>query len=402
MTKLKANKGRLADADCRRAPDGDHTDGRGLTLRVANDGSRRSWVLRVMVDGKTTVRGLGAYPNVTLAAARKAADAMRSELKAGGTAERPAPVRRERRRPEPIQSASPTFRQCAEQVIELRRPTWRGRRTEAQWHETMAGYVYPTIGDKPVSEITSRDIVGILTPIWADKPKTCIDVRQRVGMVADWAIANGYRTDNPVDAARKGFATNRRTPKKHHPSMPYEELPAFLGMLREADAIMDTNRLCIEFQILNASRPGEARGATWAEIDLDKAIWTIPAEKMKAGKEHRVPLSDRSIAILRDAREYINARPDGLVFRNLKTNRELTYNATADVLKRRSLPYVPHGFRASFRSWAMEQPGFAWAACERALAHVVGGAEVEAYARGDLLEQRRELMQAWSDYVCQS
>ena len=129
---------------------------------------------------------------------------------------------------------------------------------------------------------------------------------------------------------------------------------------------MDTNRLCIEFQILNASRPGEARGATWAEIDLDKAIWTIPAEKMKAGKEHRVPLSDRSIEILHDPPVNTSTRkPDGPVFRNLKTNRELTYNATADVLKRRGLPYVPHGFRASFRSWAMEQPGFAWAACER-------------------------------------
>ena len=166
----------------------------------------------------------------------------------------------------------------------------------------MEAYAYPVIGDRPVSEITSRDVVEILTPLWSTKPKTHIDVRQRISMVMSWAIANGYRTDNPVDAARLAFPANRRTPKKHHPSMPYEELPAFLCMLQAADSVMATNRLCIEFQILNASRPGEARGATWAEIDLDKAIWTIPAEKMKAGKEHRVPLSDRSIAILRDAR----------------------------------------------------------------------------------------------------
>jgi integrase len=403
MSKPKANKGRLDDTIVRRAPDGDHTDGRGLSLRVANDGSRRSWVLRTMVDGKTTVRGLGAHPKVSLAAARKAADAMRSELKAGGTAERPAPVRRERRRPEPIQSTSPTFRQCAEAVIELRSPLWRGQRTANQWPETLESYVYPTIGDKPVSEITSRDIVGILTPIWTDKPKTCIDVRQRISMVMDWSIANEYRHDNPVDAARRGFPANRKAPKQHHPAMPFEDVGEFLGTLRGAPWLMPTNALCLEFQILTAARPGEARNATWAEIDLSKRIWTIPAHKMKSGKEHRVPLSSRAVELLQTAREYVNAHyPDGLVFRNLNTNQPLSYNASAGPLKRRGLAYVPHGFRASFRSWAMEQPGFAWAACERALAHAVGGAEVEAYARGDLLEQRRELMQAWADYVCQS
>ena len=207
-------------------------------------------------------------------------------------------------------------------------------------------------------------------------------------------------TDNPVDAARRAFPANRRTIKKHHPAMPYSEVPAFIAMLRESESDA-TNKLAFEFQILNAVRPGEARGATWTEIDLDAETWTIPAHRMKAGREHRVPLAPRSLEILRAADMFRNESPDGLVFPNLLTGRALTYNAFSGILKRRGIAAVPHGFRASFRNWAMECTATPWAVCERSLAHVLGGQEVEAYARGDLLEQRRELMRQWADFICQ-
>ena len=395
MTKAKAIKGKLTDASIRKAADGEHTDGRGLILRVANDGSRKSWVLRLMVDGKTTVRGLGGYPAVNLAGARKAADATRTDLKAGREPTK-AKAQPEPIRPVVITSARPTFRECAEKVIELRRPTWRSARHAKQWPETFAKYCYPSIGDTPVDQISSPDIVAILTPIWNVHSKTTNDLRQRIGIVFDWCIANGYRTDNPTDAVRRAFPTNRRAVKKHHPSLPYAEVPAFMRMLRECGSD-ETNKLAFEFQILNAVRPGESRGATWAEIDLDAAVWSIPAERMKSGKPHKVPLSDAAVTVLRHAMRFGNGM--GLVFPNQRTGKALTYNAFSGILERNDIDAVPHGFRSSFRNWAMECTATPWAVCERALSHNLGGQEVEAYARADLLDARRVVMQQWADYI---
>jgi integrase len=394
MTRAKTSKGKLTDATIRKAADGEYGDGRGLTLRVANDGSRSSWVLRTMVDGQTTVKGLGAYPNISIAAARKAADTIRTDLKDGKS------VAREIKQTIPIApvviSTRPTFRECAGKVIELRRPTWRSARHAQQWPETMAKYVYPTIGNTPVDQINSPDIVAILTPIWNIHTKTTNDLRQRISIVFDWCIANGYRTDNPTDAVRRAFPTNRKAVKKHHPSMPYADVPAFLPMLRDSGAD-EINKLAFEFQILNAVRPGEARGATWTEIDLTGKVWSIPAERMKSGKPHKVPLSDAALKVLRHALRFGNGT--GLIFPNQRTGKQLTDKAFSNFLQRRGIDAVPHGFRSSFRNWAMECTATPWAVCERALSHNLGGQEVEAYARADLLDQRRELMTAWADYI---
>lgn len=406
MTKRKANKGKLTEAVIRKAADGEHPDGRGLTLRVANGGSRKSWVLRTMVNGKTTVRGLGGYPGVSLAAARKAADAIRSELKAGGDAKRPAAIVAEQQAvatPKPVTAGQcPTFEQCAEQVFKLRQRTWRSTSTQPRiWRKTLRDYVYPVIGGMPVNEVTSADIMEVLTPIFErGHDRTANDTRQRMRMIFDWAIAYGHRPDNLTLATNRAFVANHRKPVKHHAAMPYADVGDFVRMIRQSGAD-ETNRLCIEYQILNACRPGEARRAVWGEIDLDAAIpiWTIPAEKMKAGKDHRIPLAPRSIEILRYAMRFSSGRPDDVVFPNQKTGKALTYNATAGVLKRRGIPATPHGFRSAFKTWAMECTATPWAVCERALSHTLGGREIEAYSRSDLLDQRRELMEEWADYL---
>ena len=212
----------------------------------------------------------------------------------------------------------------------------------------------------------------------------------------DWVIANGYRTDNPCDAVRRAFPTNRKAVKNHHPSMPYADVRAFLSMLRDSGAD-EINKLAFEFQILNAVRPGEARGATWTEIDLEGKVWSIPGERMKSGKPHKVALSDAALKVLRHALRFGNGT--GLVFPNQRTGKQLTDKAFSNFLQRRGIDAVPHGFRTSFRTWAMECTATPWAVCERALSHNLGGQEVEAYARADLLDQRRELMTAWADYI---
>ena len=391
MAKRKRNI--LTDAAISKATDGEYSDGGGLALRVAKSGTHKSWVLRVHADGKRVARGLGSYPEISITAARQSAAVGRSEIKTGR---------------EPVQSADlnpvavdggngPTFRQVSADVIDLRRPTWRSERHAKQWTESLTNHVFPAIGDKPVSEITSADVLAVLTPIWTALPETSTRVKQRMGVIFDYAIAAGLRGDNPATAVGRALPRRARL-QAHHPALHHSEVTSCVGWVRDSNSD-DATRLAFEFLVLTAARAGEVRGATWAEIDLPNALWTIPAARMKAGKAFRIPLSDAALDVLWYAAGLIRGDGRNLVFPNKRTGNQLTNMAFAMMLRRLEIAAVPHGFRASFRNWSIEIAHCDWAVGETALAHRLGGLEVQAYARTDLLEQRRELMQQWADFV---
>ena len=298
----------------------------------------------------------------------------------------------ERQRP-----AMPTFQQVAEQVIELRRPTWSSDRHAQQWTESLTNHAYPLIGSKPVDEITSADVLAVLTPIWTSKGPTATRVKQRMGVIFDYAIASGWRADNPASAVASALPRRSRI-KRHHPALPYDEVPAAMEHIRESTADPST-RLAFEFMALTAARAGEVRGATWAEIDIDGSVWEVPAERMKARRGHRVPLATRALAILSEAREFSDG--DGLIFPNCHTGKPLSNMAFTALLRRLKIEAVPHGFRSSFKDWTISETATPWAVGEAALAHNLGNSVESAYARTDLFERRRELMAQWAHFVAE-
>lgn len=369
---------------------GTHSDGNGLTLKVDPSGSRR-WLQRVTIGGKRHNLGLGGYPAVGLAEARTKAVYTLELIRQGRN---PVTERREAlsgaQRP-----AMPTFRHTAERVIGLRGPTWTSPRHARQWTESLTNHVYPLIGSKPVDEITSADVLAVLTPIWTSKAETSTRVKQRMGVIFDYAIASGWRADNPAAAVASALPRRARV-KRHHPALPYGEVPAAMKQIRESTAEGST-RLAFEFMVLTAARAGEVRGATWTETDIDGAIWEVPAERMKARRGHRVPLSDRALAILSEARELSDG--DGLIFPNPRSGEALSNMAFTALLKRIAIPCVPHGFRSSFKDWIISETATPWAVGEAALAHNLGNSVESAYARTDLFDKRCELMQQWADYL---
>ena len=361
----------------------------GLTLRVVGNGGKR-WVQRISIGGIMHNLGLGTYPAVSLAEAREAAMANAQAVRAGRN---PLEEKRAARSPAP---AVPLFADAAAQVIRLRRPTWSNPKHAAQWQSTLQTYAYPVIGRKRVDEVATADVLALLTPIWTSKPETASRVRQRVETVFDWVIASGYRTDNPagrhlLKALPKQFKTRR-----HHPALPYSAVPATLASVRGCNADLST-RLAFEFMVLTAARTGEVREARWDEVDLDARSWTIPADRMKARREHRVPMSDRAVALLLEARAL--DRGTGVVFPARRSEGPLSNMAFDMLLRRLQVPAVPHGFRSSFRDWVIEQTATPWAVGEAALAHNLGNSTETAYARTDLFEMRRQLMQQWADYA---
>ena len=359
---------------------GTHTDGSGLALRVDAHGKR--WVLRVTVDGQRRQFGLGGYPAVTLSKARAKAQTKLRAVRQGHepTSSKPA-------RPD-----LPTFQQVAEQAIDLRRPAWRNGRIAKQWDSSLRLYVYPTIGCTPIDKVTPLDVLAILNPIWHTKAETSTRVQQRMGVVFAFAVGMQWRIDNPVSAVASLLPKRQRT-KRNHPALPHADVPAALREIRNSTALPRT-KLALEFLILTAARSGEARGATWAEIDLKSATWTIPAHRMKMRRDHRVPLSDRAVVILSEARELSDG--DGLVFST--TGKQITDMAFSMLLRRLQIEAVPHGFRSSFRTWAADN-NVEWAAAETALAHRVGNSVEAIYIRTDLFDKRRGLMQQWADYL---
>ena len=379
------------------AKPGRHADGGGLHLLVKETGAR-SWVYRFMLKGKSRDIGLGAagQGGISLADARTARDALRLKVKAGID-----PL--EERQREAIDAlaaaqaaaiAGMTFKAVAEAYIGAKEASWRNDKHRQQWRNTLASYVYPVMGELPVAEIGTAHVLKILEPIWQDKPETASRIRGRIETVLDAAKARGYREgENP--ARWRGHIAQILPPRSrltrgHHKAMPYEAIPAFMAKLREREALA---ALALEFVILTATRTSEVLGATWAEVDLDKAIWTVPAARMKAGKEHRIPLSPRAVEIL----EAVKPLGKASLFPADKGGK-LSTMAMSMLLRRMKLDCTVHGFRSGFRDWAAECTGYAHEVCEMALAHVIGNKSEAAYRRGDLFDKRRRLMADWATY----
>ena len=288
----------------------------------------------------------------------------------------------------------PTFAEAARKVFALRRDGWRNAKHAGQWLTTLEQFVFPMIGARGVDEVSTEDVLAVLKPIWHDKPTTAKRVRQRLGAVLTWAVAQGLRPDNPADAVKAVLPKHNGAGHAHR-ALPYSEVASAIVAVRASSADTST-KLAFEFAVLTAARAGEVRLATWTEIDMDAATWTVPAERMKAGREHRVPLSPRAIEVLGEARALRSRRGD-LVFPGRRG--AMAGTAMAHMLRRVGIDAVPHGFRASFRVWAQERTSFPREVCEAALAHTLKDKAEAAYARSDLFEKRRELMHAWARFL---
>jgi len=373
---------------------GYYNDGGGLYLRVAVGGSK-SWVFRFKADGRPREMGLGPLATLGLKEAREKAREAR-QLRLEGID--PIDQRQARRATARAQVRRVmTFRQCAEAYIAAHEDSWKNPKHRMQWPNSLAAYVYPVFGDMPVDAVDLDLVVKALEPIWRTKTETASRVRGRIEAVLDWAAVRKFRQgDNPArwrGHLQKLFARKKDT--VHHAALPYGELAGFLETLRKQE---ETAARALHFAILTAARSGEVLGARWEknEIDLDEQVWTIPASRMKAGKEHRVPLSKEALAILAEQRK---VREGDFVFAGSKAGRPLGPNAMTSVLRRigRSELTV-HGFRSTFRDWAAERSNFPQEVCEMALAHAVSNQVEAAYRRGDLFAKRRQLMEAWARF----
>lgn len=384
--KGRHQQNKLTDKAVKAASAGYHSDGGGVYLVVKDSGSR-SWVLRVMVRGKRREIGLGGYPLVPLAEARDEALTLRRAIKRGFD---PIAERQKRR------LQTPTFEEAAKRVHTENTASWSNAKHRAQWINTLRQYAFPSIGKKPVDEIETSHTRDILLPIWLEKPETARRVRQRISTVMDWAKASGFRTgDNPVDGVSKGLPKQPEK-SKHHAALPYSDVPEFISSLRETDAGKSA-KLAFEFLILTAMRTSEVLGAQLSEIDEKKAIWTVPAERMKREREHRIPLSKRCLEIVAEAK----ALSDGgaLLFPGRSVGKPLSNMVFLMTLRRMGVKVTAHGFRSSFRDWASECTGFPHEVCEMALAHAIKDKTEAAYRRGDLFEKRRDLMAAWDTFI---
>src|SRR4051812_46534152 len=367
---------------------GRYSDGQGLMLVVAKDGSRK-WVLRVQVDGRRRDFGLGAAAQVSLAEARDAAATIRKQAKAGQD------PRAERRKAREI---VPTFREAALRVHDEHKPSWKNAKHAAQWLATLEQHAFPALGSVRVDRIDGPMVRDVLADIWLTIPETARRVRQRIGAVLDWAHAKGYRpTETPTRSISRGLPKQPKV-KEHFAAMPYADVPSFLNSVRGTDKAGETVRLAFEFLILTAVRSGEMRGARWEEIDLEARLWTIPGQRMKAGKIHVVPLSARAVAILERMRELRRGEDQALVFEGAKLGRPMSDMTLTMLLRRMTINATAHGFRSSFRDWAAEATNFPREVAEAALAHAVENRVEAAYRRSDLLEKRRKLMEAWASY----
>jgi integrase len=380
-------------------------DGGGLFLQVSAGGAK-SWVFRYKNDGRLRVMGLGPVHTVSLAEARERALQCR---KLRLDRKDPIELRRAERMAEKLERATAmTFQQCAEAYIEAHQAGWRNDKHAAQWPATLGTYVYPIFGALPVQAI---DVALVMTaleqkiddgdekrPFWQARPETASRVRGRIESILDWATARGYRQgENP--ARWRGHLENllpRRSKVQrveHHPALPYQEIGAFMAELREQDGV---GARALEFAILTAARTGEVIGARWAEINLADRLWLVPAERMKAGKEHRVPLSDAAMAILEKMKA---VRSGDYVFPGGRAGRPLSNMALLMTLRRMSRgELTAHGFRSTFRDWCAEQTAFPAEVAEMALAHTVSDKVEAAYRRGDLFQKRRQLAEAWATF----
>ena len=365
---------------------GDGRGGFGLSLMVKDSstgGLAKSWAQRLRITGQPFNVGLGTYPLVGLARARELALSNARSVAEGSDPR----VRPER---------TPTFAEAMERTIEVLRPGWQGDKTERQMRYLLSEYVLPHIGKKRIDVIVPGDVLAFLAPLALDKAATAKKVRAQTGQVFKWAISQGLRTENPADANINGALPKPQT-KEHHRALPHSQVGKALQTIRESRAWTGT-KLAFEFLTLVAARSGEVRLADWSEIDLEARTWIIPAERMKSGRLHKVPLSGPAIEVLRMARDLGDGT--GLVFPS-PTGRALTDSTISKLLRENGIPAVPHGFRSSFRDWCAEA-NIDRQTAESALAHSVGDATEAAYLRSDVLALRRAAMEGWAAYVLQS
>jgi integrase len=378
----------LTDRTVKTVGPGRYSDGavKGLMLVVRDSGSR-AWVLRYQVGGRRRDMGLGPYPEIGLADAREKAFDARRLIKRDGK----DPITERGR------AKMRTFRETAEALIESKRAGWRNPKHAKQWSSTLKTYVYPKLGELDVRVVDTDAVLDVLRPIWTSKTETASRVRQRIEAVLDYATAIRARTgDNP---ARWRGQLDHLLPKpskvrtvKHHAALDWRQAPAFMAKLAKRKGI---DARALEFAIMTAARSGEVRGARWREVDLEDAVWTVPPDRIKAGKEHRVPLTPAALAVLG-----ATGAPDELVFSS-PSNPEapLSDMTLAAVLKRMGVDVTVHGFRSCFRDWAGETSAHGREVIEAALAHRLKDKAEAAYARGDLFAKRRKLMQDWADYL---
>ena len=373
---------------------GRHADGQGLYLSISKDGKteRRRWVFLFRWHGKLKEMGLGSATSVTLAEARELAGRWRKDTNAGRN---PLDSREAERL---AQQAMRTFREVAMAFHAAKSHEWRNAKVRKQWLTPLERYA-ARIMPVPVNEIGTADVLAILEPIWTTKPETASRVRGRIEAVIDAARARGLIPPNEANPARwRGHLSHllpkrRKLTRGHHAAMAYRETPGFIGQLRERQAVA---ALALEFLILTAARTNEVLGARWAELDLEAGVWTVPPGRMKGGRLHRVPLSGRVVEILTRLKE---ARTCEFVFPSNKSDRPLSGMAMQMCLRRMKVQdATPHGFRSTFRDWAGDKTQFPRELAEAALAHAAGDETERAYRRGDALERRRALMEAWAAF----
>ena len=370
-------------------------DGGGLYLQVSKSGAK-SWLYKFMLNGRAREMGLGSLNAVSLADAREKAALCRSSLADGID---PIEARQaDRSRNIAADQKTITFENAADAYIAAHESGWKNAKHASQWHNTLRADAYPVAGRLLVSDIDTAVVTQILRPIWDLKPETAGRLRGRIERILDWAAVSGYRQgQNP--AQWRGHLDNLLPAKsrihsvRHHPAMPYQEIGDFLLQLRERDGI---TALALEFLIYTAARTSEVRGAPWREFDLDSGIWTIPGSRMKEKKEHRVPLEDRPLEIVRELKR--NATGD-FVFPGEKPGKGLSDNALLSVLRRMKIKETVHGFRSSFRDWAAEQTQGQREVAESALSHANANKVEAAYLRSDLFEKRRHLMNLWATHL---
>lgn len=366
----------------------------GLSLQISKTGAR-SWILRVKIGSKRRDAGLGAYPGVSLAKAREKAREARESIAQGNdpilTRERAQSLLRAE------QASIVTFESAARRYIKAKAPEWRGSKSLTQWTNSLENYAFLVIGKLHVQDVNDTHILKILEPIWHEKTETAVRVRGRIENILDWATAKKYRTgENP--ARWRGHldkllpAPGKIAPVKHYEAVSVDDAPAFYLKLQTCKGMAAR---ALEFTLLTAARSANSLGATWAEIDFDKALWAIQPEKMKAGKEHRVPLTESAIRILREQPliegcEFIFPAPRG---------GQLSDMAMTSVMRRMGLEAVPHGLRSTFSDWAAERTNYPHEMAEMALAHTVTNKVEAAYRRGDMVEKRRQMMKEWENFL---
>jgi len=367
----------------------------GLILNIKPSGAK-SWVLRVMVGSKRKDIGLGGYPEISLAAAHERARQAKDTIRRGVD-----PVAERKAKQNAIVW---TFKTCALAYIEAFKPSWKNAKHGQQWENTLETYVYPKFGDKHVKDVDTEDVMKAISAEWSTKNETMVRVRNRIELVLSWAAAQGYRPKGFNPAQWRGHLDQvLPKPSKVNKRTSFEAMPvdAMYGFMRQLADVQGTSARCLEFTILTACRSGESRGALWSEIDLDAGTWSIPKERMKAGRPHRIPLSHAAIKLLTALPKFVDAEGNDvdLVFPGRDVTKPLSDMSLTLCMRRMKLTAVPHGFRSTFTDWVAERTSYPSEVREMALAHAIGNDTEAAYRRGDLFDKRRNLMGDWASFL---